>query len=56
MLTSGEEVGWVVNITECQCAAGQDNCYHGILGDTIRGSNITKFIQLQKFIPIYKLL
>ncbi|CAG2243122.1 unnamed protein product [Mytilus edulis] len=42
MLTSGEEVGWVVNITECQCAAGKGNCYHGILGDTIRGFKMAK--------------
>ncbi|CAG2186516.1 unnamed protein product [Mytilus edulis] len=42
MLTSGEEVGLVVNITECQCAACKGNCYHGILGDTIRGFKIAK--------------
>ncbi|XP_052087862.1 uncharacterized protein LOC127724899 [Mytilus californianus] len=42
MLTSGEEVGWVVNITECQCASGPGNCYDGILGDTIKGFKMAK--------------
>ncbi|XP_061183290.1 uncharacterized protein LOC133191559 [Saccostrea echinata] len=38
-LTFGDEVGWVVNQTQCQCPGG---CQNGIMGDTIRGFKIMK--------------
>lgn len=43
MLTSGEEVRWVVNTKGCKCPLDPDDCGDGSFGNTIKGNSFQIF-------------